>query len=502
MKKVIIFSLLFSFVNISCSDDLLSITPEVNLSTNTFFKTDTDFIQAVNAAYAPQRAIHNITSVYLTEQHSDNARYVRNVLFGATENQSNLADFNVPTANGLTTNTNVLGFYRQSYLVISRANQILSLIDEATITDAVKKNVKGQALFLRAITYLDLARLFNRAPLQLKPVTGREDAAAPLGTADQIYSQVIKDAAEAATLLPDKNTQTAGRATSGAAQMVLANVYLIQKKWAEAEAELRKIVSGGQYSLMANYADAFSTTNGLKNGKESIFEIQYLEGAAGLQGNFFYNMTPRPITAAELTTLTGTSNAQGLTGDGNNVPTPDLVEAYEAGDKRKDASIGFITISSAVHTNKSFPYMKKFARPHSLHDNHGMNWPVYRYSEALLFLAEALVEQNKLGDATTYINLIRSRAGLAATTATSQSDLRNAVYQERRVELAFESKRLYDLVRTGRFDSVIKAYGDRVKADKFRYYFPTEGFVPSDAFSNITPYYGLPADEAALSPHF
>lgn len=502
MKKVIIFSLIFSFINISCSDDLLTITPEVNLSTNTFFKTDTDFIQAVNAAYAPQRAIHNITSVYLTEQHSDNARYVRNVLFGATENQSNLADFNVPTANGLTTNTNVLGFYRQSYLVIARANQVLALIDEAAITDAVKKNVKGQALFLRAITYLDLVRLFNRAPLQLKPVTGREDAAAPLGTADQIYTQIIKDAAESATLLPDKNTQTPGRATSGAAQMVLANVYIIQKKWAEAETELRKIVSGGQYSLMPNYADAFTTTNGLKNGKESIFEIQYLEGAAGLQGNFFYNMTPRPISGPELATLTGTSNAQGLTGDGNNVPTPDLVEAYEVGDKRKDASIGFITISSAVHANKSFPYMKKFARPHSLHDNHGMNWPVYRYSEALLFLAEALVEQNKLGEATTFINQIRSRAGLEATKATSQTDLRNAVYQERRVELAFESKRLHDLVRTGRFDSVIKAYGDKVKADKFRYYFPAEGFVPSDAFTNITPYYGLPADEAALSPHF
>ena len=143
MKKVIIFSLLFSFVNLSCSDDFLSITPEVNLSTNTFFKTDTDFIQAVNAAYAPQRTIHNITSVYLTEQHSDNARYVRNVLFGATENQSNLADFNVPTANGLTTNTNVLTFYRQSYLVISRTNQILSLIDEATISNAAERVIRS-----------------------------------------------------------------------------------------------------------------------------------------------------------------------------------------------------------------------------------------------------------------------------------------------------------------------------------------------------------------------
>lgn len=502
MKKAIILSIFLSLGALSCKDDFLTVFPETALSSATFFKTESDFVQAVNAVYAPLRTLHNINSHLLAEQHSDNARYVRNVLFGATENQSNLADFNVPTANGITTNTNVLTAYRQNFLVIARANQVLALVDEASIPDATKRNVKGQALFLRALSYLELARFFNRAPLQLKPVGNRAESAAQLANADQLYAQIIKDATEAASLLPNKATQEAGRATSGAAQTLLANVYMIQKKWSDAETALRAVVSSGQYSLMANYADAFSNTASNKNTRESVFEVQFLEGAQGLQGTFLYSMLPLPIAANELVTITGTSNPQPLSGEGNNIPTPDIVEAYEPGDRRRDASIGFITLGGALHANKTFPYIRKYARPHSLHNNHGMNWPIYRYSEVLLFMAEALIEQNKLSEAATFINQVRTRAGLANTTATTQTALREAVYQERRVELAFESKRLHDLVRTGRLESVIKAYGDRVKANKFRYYFPSEGFVPADAFTNITPYYGLPAAEADLSPNF
>ena len=125
MKKSIIFSIALSLGAFSCkTDEFLTVTPETALSSATFFKTESDFIQAVNAAYVPLRALHNGNSHLLAEQHSDNARYVRNVLFGATENQSNLADFNVPTANGITTNGNVLTAYRQNYQIIARTNQV------------------------------------------------------------------------------------------------------------------------------------------------------------------------------------------------------------------------------------------------------------------------------------------------------------------------------------------------------------------------------------------
>ena len=503
MKKALILSCLFSLCFASCdTEDFLTVPPETNLSSATFFKSEADFLQAVNGAYVPLRSIHNGTSMLLAEQHSDNARYVRNILFGATENQGNLADFNVPVANGITTNTNVLSMYRQNYLIIARANQVLALIDGVEMPAAAKSNLKGQALFLRALAYFELARFFNRAPLHLQPVAERGAAAQPLATGDQLYAQIIKDAQEALTLLPAKSKQEAGRATSGSAGTLLANVYIIQKKWADAEAVLKSIVASNEYNLISDYNNVFSTTSGNKNNRESVFEVQFLEGAQGLNGNFLYNFMPRPMGPEELVTITGTSNPQPLTGEGNNIPTPDIIAAYEEGDKRKDASIGYITLAGALQTNKTFPYIKKYAKPHSLHNNHGMNWPVYRYSEVLLFLAEALMEQNKLGEATTYLNQVRTRAGLAPTTASSQTQLRTAIYQERRVELAFEAKRLHDLVRTGRLVEVITAYGNRVKADKEKYYYPTTGFVPGDAFSNLDLYYGLPAAEADLSPHF
>lgn len=503
MKKALILTCFLSMGLASCdTKDFLTVPPETALSSVTFFKTEADFQQAVNGAYVPLRAMNNGLSMLLSEQHSDNARYVRNVLFGATENQGNLADFNVPTFNGITTNGNVLNMYRQNYQIIARTNQVLALIDGVEMPEASKNNLRGQALFLRALAYFELVRYFNRAPLQLAPVADRLTSAQPLATAEVLYAQIIKDVQEALPLLPRKSAQEAGRATSGSAGALLANVYMIQKKWAEAEAVLKTIVASNEYSLIPDYANVHSTTNGNKNNRESVFEVQYLEGAQGLNGSFLYAMIPAPMAPNELVTITGTANPQPITGEGNNIPTPDIIAAYEPGDKRKDVSIGFITLGGALHKNKVFPYIKKYAKPHALHGNHGMNWPIYRYSEVLLFLAEALMEQNKLGEALPFLNQVRLRAGLAAVAASSQTQLRTDIYQERRVELAFESKRLHDLVRTGRLVSVITAYGNRVKADKAKYYYPEEGFVPGDAFTNLDLYYGLPAVEADLSPNF
>jgi hypothetical protein len=262
---------------------------------------------------------------------------------------------------------------------------------------------------------------------------------------------------------------------------------------------LKEVVNSNEYSLIDNYADAFSTSTGNKNNSESVFEVQFLEGSAGLNSNFMYQFMPRPMSAAELKTLTGTSNTQALDAEGNNIPTPDIIAAYEPGDERKDASIGYITISGSLRSNKEYPYIKKFVKPHALHNNHGTNWPIYRYSEVLLFLAEALAEQGKTGEALPYLMQVRNRANLLTPPV---GDLKEAIQRERRVELAFENKRWFDLVRTGKAIEVITAYGQRIKANPQAYYYP-EGSAPrSHAFSNITLTYGLPADESALSPHF
>lgn len=284
--------------------------------------------------------------------------------------------------------------------------------------------------------------------------------------------------------------------------MLLADIYINRKKWAEAEALLKAIVNEGNYSLIPNYANVFSGNTANKNNAESVFEVQFLEGAAGMAGSFLYNFMPRPITPSELVTITGTSNPQPLDGEGNNVPTPDIIAAYEPGDLRKDASIGYVTLASSLRENKVFPYIKKYAKTHSQHGNHGMNFPIYRYAEVLLFLAEALNEQGKTGEAAGYLNMVRNRAGLANTTATSQADMREAIFKERRVELAFENKRWFDLTRTDRFQPIISAFGARAMANPQDYYYPNGATFRPHAFSNITKFYTLPAAESEISPYF
>jgi starch-binding outer membrane protein, SusD/RagB family len=502
MKKIILTTFFICFGLIGCKDDFLTIVPETNLSSAIFFKKEADFQQAVNAAYVPLRSIVNDRAYLLGEMHSDNTYYARNILFGATEQQEDIADFSVPTANGVTSNTHVLNQYRLDYQIIARTNQILALIDGIDFNADSKNNLKGQALFLRAYAYFELVRYFGKVPLHLTPVTVRQEAALPLSEVTAVYDQIVKDATAATTLLLPKSKQEAGRVTSGSAKTLLANVYVVQKKWAEAEKQLKDVVTSGEYSLMANYADAFTNTADNKNNKESVFEVQPQEGASGYNGSLIYNFLPRPMSPDELKPISGTSNPQPLTGEGNNTPTPDVIAAYEKGDKRTDASIGYVTLSGSLRDNKVYPYIKKFARVHSLHGNTGNNWPIYRYSEVLLFLAESLIEQGKASEAIPFLNQVRNRAGLPDTKATAQADLRTAIYQERRVELAFENKRWFDLVRTGLAVDVITAYGNRVKTKPLDYYYPAGAAVRSNAFTNISLLYGLPADEAALSPYF
>jgi starch-binding outer membrane protein, SusD/RagB family len=164
-------------------EDMLTITPETALSSATFFRTEADFRQAVNAAYVPLRAIVNDRAWLLNEMHSDNTYYARNILFGATEQQEDIADFAVPTANGLTSNVHVLNQYRLDYLIIARANQILTTIDNPEVkfaTEISRNNLKGQAQFLRAYAYFELVQYFGKVPLHLTPVTTRQEAALPL----------------------------------------------------------------------------------------------------------------------------------------------------------------------------------------------------------------------------------------------------------------------------------------------------------------------------------
>lgn len=503
MKKysIILLVLLMSFTG---CDDFLTVVPETQLSSATFFKTENDFVQAVNGAYAPLRAYYNGPAWLLGELHSDNTFYMRNVLFGAVENSENLADFSVEVSNGTTPNTNVLAAWRGLYLIIARTNQVLGTIDPVQFNQDSKNNVRGQALFLRAFAYFHLVRYFGKVPLHLAPVPGREGSALPLSEEAAVFDQIIKDLTEAIPLLPQKSAQLLGRVTQGAARTLLGDVYIYRKRWSDAEQILAPVVSSGQYSLMPSYSMAFPRNSTNKNNAESVFEIQYREGPDGVQGTFLYQHLPLPLTVAEVRSLFNTINPQPLDGQGNNIPTPDIIAAYEPEDLRRDASIRYITVSGRPGPNKITPIIRKFQDNHAQHNNHGVNWPVYRYAEVLLLIAEALNEQGKSGEALGFLNQVRSRAGLAASTAAGQAQVREAIFKERRVELAFENKRWFDIMRTDRILEIIVPYGQRVVANPLDYYFPPiPGAVPRpNVFTNLDKFYPYPALESDLSPFF
>jgi hypothetical protein len=503
MKKYSIILLVFLLSFTSC-DDFLTIVPETQLSSATFFKTENDFVQAVNGAYAPLRGYYNGPAWLLGELHSDNTFYMRNVLFGAVENAENLADFSVPISNGTTPNSNVLGAWRGLYLIISRANQVLAPIDAVEFNQDSKNNIKGQALFLRAFSYFHLVRYFGKIPLHLNPVPGREGSALPLSEEAAVFDQIIKDLTAAIPLLPTKSVQLPGRVTQGAARTLLGDVFIYRKRWSDAEQVLAPVISSGQYSLMPSYGMAFPKNSTNKNNAESVFEIQFREGPDGLQGSFLYQHLPYPLTVAEVRSLFNTGNPQPLDGQGNNIPTPDIIAAYETGDLRRDASIMTITVSGRPGNNKLTPIIRKFQDTHAQHNNHGVNWPVYRYAEVLLLQAEALNEQGKSGEAAALLNQVRTRAGLAASTAAGQGPMREAIFKERRVELAFENKRWFDIMRTGRIQEIIVPYGQRIVANPLAYYFPPiPGAVPrNNVFTNLEKFYPYPAAESEISPFF
>jgi hypothetical protein len=228
------------------------------------------------------------------------------------------------------------------------------------------------------------------------------------------------------------------------------------------------------YSLLPDYAAIYNPAN--KNNAESIFEVQYLQGNFGLASNFAYQFAPAVSDTKSITGISGNNQSFG----GWNIPSGDLIAAYEAGDKRKAASIadGY---TDAAGVFVAQPFIKKYLHTHAEFNNTNDNWPVYRYADVLLLLAECLNEQNKPAEALPYVNLVRQRAGLANAPAQDQATMRQTILKERRVELAFENKRWLDLVRTGKAIEVMTAYGAKMK-QQYPYLSPASYNVTADKF--------------------
>lgn len=507
MKKIYILTLLMAASLLSCKKSFLELSPEDSYTDATYYKTEAQFRSAVIAAYAPLRDVL-LNDYFTSEMHSDNTIYqaIPSNRGTAYLERENISDFKTTSTNAYSAAT-----WQHSYTGISRANIVIERLKLATgISAAATANIDGQAKFIRALNYFKLVRLYGGVPLFLKEVTKADDAFLPRSSEAEVYAQIIADAKDAISELSNPvftaNKQT-GEATKGAATILLAEVYMVQKKWNDAELLLNTLPAMG-YQLNANYSDAFTIAN--KNSRESLFEVQYLEGTAtGTTPNPLpFHFLPRAATNTAL--ITGAAVANNATG-GWNTPSSDLISTYEANDKRLDISIGIAEGSYngsnlfVYSANKSVigyvpaagkigvPYIKKYLlNTFTGTTGSSQNFPIYRYSDALLLLAEALNEQGK--SPLTPLNAVRTRAGLPNTTSTDQNTLRTIIQHERRVELAFENHRWHDLQRWGNAVSVINAFGIKIRAEL--------GYLSSDAYviDNHHLLFPIPQTDVGLNP--
>lgn len=446
MKTKIIAVLLISLTILAgCKKDFLTKSPEDSINTANFFKTEADAVAAINGAYQPLQwpKLYNMR-MWTTDIMAGNSIVGAG---GGSDGQETQDNANFVTA---TDNQGVLDLWRGPWPGILRTNIILEKVPDMNIAEAVKNRVLGEAYFLRAHYYFILVRFFGDVPLVLAPVQPGDDLRPFRTPKNLVYEQIIADFGKAADLLPPKESYTGadvGRASKGSAYGMLAKVHLTMGNWQEA-LDFCTLVEGLGYTLNQNYADNFNPLK--KNSNESLFEIQYVANA----GNNFWSNENQ---ASWLSTFTGPRGADMVAGGwGWNQPSQEFMNKYEAGDLRKSVTTLYEGCPSFDGKEYQASYsltgynLRKFLVSKGIsasYDNSPMNFPVLRYADVLLMKAEALNELGNTSLAEAPLNLVRARAGLPAVSGLTQAAFREKLLDERRLELAFEGQRWFDLIR-------------------------------------------------------
>lgn len=503
MKRILIYIIvLLGVVNISsCKEDFLALYPENAIVSASFYKTEAHFEQAIVASYERMRTIATY-GVFTDEMRSDNAHFTR---YSGDRGPYLSTEVIELFLDDETAGSWISGRYNEVYSGISRVNTILDRIDASQLSDSMKRVVIAEAKFLRAFYYFDLVLRWGPVPLMLKEVTASSEAFVGNSTVDEVYTQILADVTDAINNgmpVADRFPQS-GRATMGAAKMLRAYVNMSKptRDYPAAERDLKDITNMN-YRLEENFADIYALGN--KNMRESIFEAQFKDGPGGQQNTIPWRLIPKCSNNAVLMgfNVANTANISG----GWAVPTQEFVDSFEPGDKRLSVTVAVaegigkevIAVESVkdivgfVPTEgKDYHYFarKYYHPPYGYSLQASDNFPLYRYAETLLLLAECLVEQNKAAEAQPYLDQVRARAGLAPVPATKQS-----VSDERRHELAFENKRWMDLIRTGQAISVMTAFGN--------YWKSVDGVILPTAY-NVTQerlLYAFPIREMRVNP--
>lgn len=473
-KYFLTIAFLFIIIVTSCKK-IIEVNPISNVGANAFYSNYTETSAALTGCYnGMQATMYN--EWMFTELRGDNSKQgVANSTSTQNIELNDLDQFSLSSAHSqvyaywLATYNNIRAInYVLRSLGVTYNNGTLTIGQGKAVMSAAQKNqLIGEALFLRAYHYFQLTRLFGGVFLITEPVDPTIAKQINRSTISDCYNLITADLGMAKDLMANVKYQTIasndlGRATKWAAEALLAKVYLTLDRKSDALPLLNDVISNSGYGLLSSYSDVFSITNEMN--KEIIFAVRYKAGGLGLGSPF-----------ANLFAPTGSGNAVvNNDGKGYNFPTESLKTAYITpasgpSDQRKNVNIGQYTSTK--------PYCKKYISQVVSQFDAENDWPVIRFADVLLMKAEATGFDGPSGSSVSIINQIRARAGAAIYPGTGSftsafyqypaagsnaisdaSAFKTALFNERRLELAFENQRFFDMVRSGDAVSLIQNY--------------------------------------------
>lgn len=442
MKKIILFSI--AVILLTSCESFLDLKPIDFPTEETFYDDIKGLEGAVIGAYDELQSGDQYSGRFMTlmEIRGDN---VTNDNSGA----SGGINYQIEVFTETPANTNLETAWLSLYQIIYRTNLILQNVDHVQMTETQKNNIIGQASFLRGLAYFNLVRLWGNVPLITKTQTVEEARENTRADKERIYEQIITDFTNAKKLPTSWPDVERGRATSFAAQALLAKVYLYQKSYDKVTAELQPLVAAIKENKIIGLVPTPQTfPENLKTSKDVLFAVQYLKGGVGEsvhQNNRYRN------------------------NDNGNVINLAQSQFESDADNRK----------AMLRPTGSGQRPGKFNSVATNNETSG-DFPIIRCAEVMLMYSEALNEQSSVPatDALDALNSVRKNAGLPEKSLIdypTKDAFRKAVYQERRLELALECDRWFDIVRTGQFSAIFPG------VDSYRQLYP----VPMSEIENV-----------------
>lgn len=499
MKKIFSLSLIVSFMLLSCND-FLDLKPQGQENSGNYMNTEENAIKVINGIYdlLSQTEGRGPDGIWMAHHYdfmfssiaTDDA--VKGSELPDMQELVQIEDFSAQQGNAIAD-----AFWIHGFWGVSRSNYAIRNLPDATIGEALKNRLLGESYFLRAYHYIYLLRHFGGVPLFSAPLNPSDFGKVERASLHETFEFINADLRRAIELLPERSEYAVadmGRATKGAARAFLAKSLIYQigidaeceHTWNDVYTLTSAIINSAEYSLVNNFALLFEYEN--KNTSESIFEIQAADGTAmdppGSVGNAY------PLFQGNRVSNTGAN-----TGWGFHNPTQDLVDAFDPSDPRLSSTVYGIGFNDEILYGVQMKFQRdqqgsnylnrKAALPFkpSLDKAANKNILIMRYADVLLIHAEAAFHTGKEAEARQYLNMVRERArnssyckgyvsgspeGYTMPVSTpnvpnvnaSGTALLDAILHERRLELAMESNRMWDLVRTGRLVDVVSKVKD------------------------------------------